>query len=89
MTETLVSGTTWEYSASYQMNTQTTGFRWYLKSLLPCALDESSLSIGGVKRLSYKGTPRAISRVVGYREGGGGDHRGGGGENVRGSIAFI
>ena len=30
------------------MNTNTTGFRMFSKSLRPCALDESSLSIGSV-----------------------------------------
>ena len=33
-------------SESYQMNTNMTGFRWFSKkSLHPCNLDESSLSI--------------------------------------------
>ena len=31
------------------MNTNMTGFSWFSKSLRPCALDESSLSIGKVK----------------------------------------
>ena len=35
-------------SESYPMNTNVTGFRWFSKILLPCALDESSLSIGRV-----------------------------------------
>ena len=33
-------------SESYLMNTKMTGFRGFKKSLHPCALDESSLSIG-------------------------------------------
>ena len=36
-------------SASYPMNTNMTGFRWFQKYLHPCALDKSSLSIGRVK----------------------------------------
>ena len=33
---------------SYTMNTNMTGFRWFQKSLRPCSLDESRLSIGRV-----------------------------------------
>ena len=40
-------------SESYPMNTNTTGFRLFSKSWLPCALDESSLKIGSVKE-KYK-----------------------------------
>ena len=36
---------------SYQMNTNMTGFRWCLD---PCALDESSLSIGRDDRHQHK-----------------------------------
>ena len=40
-------------SESFLKNTNITRFRWFSKSLHPCALDESSLSIGRVKcRLS-------------------------------------
>ena len=31
------------------MNNNMTGFRWFQKTLHPCALDERSLSIGRVK----------------------------------------
>ena len=34
---------------SYPMYTNMTGFGWFSKILCPCALDESSLSIGRVK----------------------------------------
>ena len=37
------------HSESYLMNTNMTGFIWLQKYLHPCALDESSLSIGRVK----------------------------------------
>ena len=33
------------------MNINMTGFRWFSKSLHPCALDESSLSIGRVNNV--------------------------------------
>ena len=33
------------------MNTNMIGFRWFSKILLPCALNENSLSIGKVKPL--------------------------------------
>ena len=33
----------------YPMNTNVRRFRWFSKTLLPCSLDESSLSIGWVK----------------------------------------
>ena len=36
-------------SKSYAMNTNMTRFRWFSKILRPCALDESSLSIGRFK----------------------------------------
>ena len=36
-------------SMNYPMNTNMAGFRWFSKSLPPCALGESSLSIGKVK----------------------------------------
>ena len=41
---------------SYPMNTNMTGFKWFSKSLHPCALGESSLTIGRVKglKLSYE-----------------------------------
>ena len=32
----------------YLMNTNMTGFRWFSRCLHPCALEESSLSIGRV-----------------------------------------
>ena len=38
------------------MNTNITGFRWFSKSLRPCALDESSLSIGNVNGYLTVGT---------------------------------
>ena len=42
-------------SESFPMNTNMTGFRWILKkSLLPCALDKSSISIGRVKVSFHK-----------------------------------
>ena len=34
---------------SFPMNTKMTGFRWFSKTLHPCALDENNLSIGRVK----------------------------------------
>ena len=37
-----------ELSESYPMNTNTTGFKCFQKSLHSCALAESSPSIGGV-----------------------------------------
>ena len=40
------------HNESYPMNTNMTGFRWLSKSLHPCALDESSLSIGRVNNLA-------------------------------------
>ena len=51
MTETLTYGLNHmeELSESYPMNTNMTGFRFFFKSLCPCALDKSSLSIGRVK----------------------------------------
>ena len=50
MTETLAYGThLGVLSESFLMNTNMTGFRWVSKILRPCALDESSLSIGRVK----------------------------------------
>ena len=36
-------------SESFPMNTNITWFRWFSKMLHPCALGESSLSIGRVK----------------------------------------
>ena len=41
-------------SKSYPMNTKTTWFRWFSKSLSPCSLDESRLSIGRVKSFAPK-----------------------------------
>ena len=38
-------------SKSYAMNTNMTRLRWIQKSLHPCALDKSSLSIGRVNIL--------------------------------------
>ena len=38
-------------SKSYPMSTNMTGFKFSEKSSHPCTLDESSLSIGGVKSL--------------------------------------
>ena len=35
------------------MNTNKIGFKWFSKNFVPCALDESSLSIGRVKTYSY------------------------------------
>ena len=35
------------------MNTNMIGFRCFLKSLHPCALDESSLSIERIKHINY------------------------------------
>ena len=41
-------------SESYPLNTNKAGFRWFLKkSLHPCALNKSSLSIGRVQPRSF------------------------------------
>ena len=46
-------------SESYPMNTTKTGFRYFFqKSLHPCALDESSLSIGWVNNGPFTIYPR-------------------------------
>ena len=37
------------------MNTNMTGFRWFSIFLHPCAMDEISLSIGGIKEITGKG----------------------------------
>ena len=37
---------------SYPMNTNMAGFRWFTKNSRPCALDESRLSIGRVKKFT-------------------------------------
>ena len=43
-------GTHWRVlSESYPMNTNMTGFRWFIKIFVFLCLDESSLSIGRVK----------------------------------------
>ena len=39
------------FSESYLMNTNMTGLNVFQRSLHPCGLDESSLSIGRVKEL--------------------------------------
>ena len=52
-------------SKSYPMNTNMVEFRWFSKYLCPCALDESSLSIGGVNidvhSFSFPRTRRVVS----------------------------
>ena len=41
-------------SVNFLMSTNMTGFRWFQKSLHPCPLDKSSLSIGRVsKRIKH------------------------------------
>ena len=51
MTETLANGYSSESTRRELSNVYTnmTGFGWFSKILCPCALDESSLSIGRVK----------------------------------------
>ena len=44
-------------SESYPINTNMRGFRFFFKSLRPCALEESSLSIGRVKLDKLIGLP--------------------------------
>ena len=56
MTETVAHGYSSESSGRelYPMNTNMTEFRWFSKVFFcPCALDESSLSIVGVKVTRY------------------------------------
>ena len=38
------------FAVSYPMNTNITGFRWFSKSLHPCALDESPCRIGSLSK---------------------------------------
>ena len=40
-------------SESFLMNTDMTGYNGFQKTLRPCALDESSLSIGRVKNYTF------------------------------------
>ena len=49
-----------ELLESYPMNTNMKGFEWFLKSLHPCALDESSVIIGRVKILAPNYNPSII-----------------------------
>ena len=49
---------------SYPMNTNMARFEWFSKELRPCALDESSLSIGRVKLFVYR--VGILSRSVSY-----------------------
>ena len=51
MTETLAYGYSYENTQSYSVNTNMTGLDGFQKSLHPCALDESSISIGRVNMI--------------------------------------
>ena len=56
-------GTHWRVlSKSYPMNTNMTGFRWFIKIFAFLCLDESSLSIGRVKDEQKK---KMVKRVEG------------------------
>ena len=53
---------------SYPINTNIGGFCCFHKSLHPCALDESSLSIERVKKLSFEvGQHDVLNDTRGYR----------------------
>ena len=49
---------------SYLMNTNVKRFRWFKKSLHPCALDVSSLNIGRVKILFAFNTYISDTEIV-------------------------
>ena len=49
-------------SESYPMNTNITRFTWFSKKIIPCALDEHTLSIERVKEtVSVNGWPPVVT----------------------------